>query len=229
MRQKVTLDSSSSSSSMKQGPTVLNNGIIDKGIPAKQKNHDVPCGESMRPDSVDIVNKKRSINQRSGSSSSLVDIINQEELSKQTPNIKMMGIPSFVKLDDGCITDKCEMNDRKEHYWEKTCEESGKSFLGRSKVNENINSAGPLRYALHLRFICPFPKKITRSVQKSRPTSLPEKTGLFMEGERRFYLYNDLKVVFPQRHSDADEGKVCDYIVALPRYAFVYIYIFIPY
>ena len=32
-----------------------------------------------------------------------------------------------------------------------------------------------------------------------------------MNGERRFYLYNDLRVVFPQRHSDTDEGKVCDY------------------
>ena len=29
-----------------------------------------------------------------------------------------------------------------------------------------------------------------------------------LNGERRFYLYNDLRVVFPQRHSDADEGTV---------------------
>lgn len=64
------------------------------------------------------------------------------------------------------------------------------------KANESIASAGALRYALHLRFLCPFPKKGSKSVEGK-------------EAERRFYLYNDLRVVFPQRHSDADEGKVC--------------------
>ncbi|KAF7819369.1 Protein FAM214B isoform B [Senna tora] len=152
MRQKVTLESSSSTSpQLKHCPTVLNNDIT-----AKQKNHDVACGESMHTDAVDIVNKTKSKGTVLGS---------------------------------------------------RTCEESGKTLHACSKVNENNNSAGPLRYALHLRFICPVPKKTTRSVQKSRPNSLPEKTGLCMEGERRFYLYNDLRVVFPQRHSDADEGK----------------------
>lgn len=218
MRQKVTLESSSSTSPRsKQGPTVGGNGIIDKGITAKQKNHNVPCGESMHTEAVDFVNKTRSINQRSGSGSGLGDLINKVELSKQSPNTRNMGMPSLVKLDDGCFVDKCERIDRREHCWDKTCEESGKSFHACSKVNENNNSAGPLRYALHLRFLCPCPKKTTRSVQKSRPNSLPEKTGLCMEGERRFYLYNDLRVVFPQRHTDADEGKVCvTYIFSIP-------------
>ena len=71
------------------------------------------------------------------------------------------------------------------------------------------NGAGVLRYALHLRFICPFPKKNSRSLQrcKSDPSSEPARNK-DIEGERRFYLYSDLRVVFPQRHSDSDEGKV---------------------
>ncbi|CAH1423115.1 unnamed protein product [Lactuca virosa] len=80
--------------------------------------------------------------------------------------------------------------------------------LGSPKVNENPNS-GVLRYALHLRFLCPFSKKNLKSVERSKsdPLSTPEKNrNLGME--RRFYLYNDMRVVFPQRHSDSDEGKL---------------------
>lgn len=91
---------------------------------------------------------------------------------------------------------------------------NGRSAHGCSKINDNAQGGGgALRYALHLRFLCPSPKKCSRSVQrcKSDPTSLPQKPHLDMEGERRFYLYNDMRVVFPQRHSDADEGKVCDF------------------
>ncbi|GMH16715.1 hypothetical protein Nepgr_018556 [Nepenthes gracilis] len=78
------------------------------------------------------------------------------------------------------------------------------------KVNENINGNGVLRYALHLRILCPHPKKTSRSVQRCKfdPLSSPAKCNADVKGERRFYLYNDLKVVFPQRQSDADEGKL---------------------
>lgn len=86
-----------------------------------------------------------------------------------------------------------------------------KSVHSPSKVNEHTNGAGVLRYALHLRFLCTLPKKSVRSVQrcKSDPFSVPTRSDLDIDGERRFYLYNDLRVVFPQRHSDSDEGKVC--------------------
>ncbi|XP_057972594.1 uncharacterized protein LOC131160734 isoform X2 [Malania oleifera] len=79
-----------------------------------------------------------------------------------------------------------------------------------SKVNENTAGSGGLRYALHLRFLCPFPKKFSRSIQrcKSDPLSAPERNSMDIVGERRFFLYNDLRVVFPQRHSDTDEGKL---------------------
>ncbi|KAK7336126.1 hypothetical protein VNO77_16659 [Canavalia gladiata] len=179
LRQKVTLESSGSMSpQLKQRSTGLNSGI-DKGNLSIQKNQDMSgSGELMHTDTVDVVNKSKSTNQGNGKGSSLLNLLNKEGSSKQFPNMKMLGV----------LTDKCERNERNE-CWDKTCDESGKSLNSCSKVNDNSNSGGPLRYALHLRFICPFPKK----------------NG---GGERRLYLCNDLRVVFPQRHSDADEGKL---------------------
>ncbi|XP_022730251.1 uncharacterized protein LOC111285189 isoform X2 [Durio zibethinus] len=77
-----------------------------------------------------------------------------------------------------------------------------------SRVNESSMGAGVLRYALHLRFLCS-PKKCSKSVRrcKSDPLSAPA-GNMNIEGERRFYLYSDMRVVFPQRHSDADEGQL---------------------
>lgn len=85
-----------------------------------------------------------------------------------------------------------------------------KLLNGSPKANENTSGSGVLRYALHLRFMCPFPKKYSRTVQKckSDPFSEPLGNNKNFEGERRFYLYNDMRVVFPQRHSDSDEGKL---------------------
>lgn len=205
LRQKITLESSSTTSPQsKNGSTGLDSGN-DKGIPLVQKNHDIPSNEEvMHTDAVDVVvNKTKSTDPRNAKgSSSLGNLLNKEDSSKQSLDMKILKVPSSVKPDHGSLTDECERNERKES-WEKTsCDESGKS-------SKNSSSAGPLRYALHLRFICPFPKKTSRSVQKCRYNSLSEKAGSDTEGERRFYLCNDLKVVFPQRHSDADEGKVC--------------------
>ncbi|GAB2240999.1 hypothetical protein Droror1_Dr00021517 [Drosera rotundifolia] len=78
------------------------------------------------------------------------------------------------------------------------------------KPNDTSHGNGVLRYALHLRFLCPHHKKASRLFQrcKSDPISNPDgKSGDAMGG-RRFYLYKDLKVVFPQRRSDSDEGKL---------------------
>ncbi|KAI3976094.1 hypothetical protein MKX01_016777 [Papaver californicum] len=87
-----------------------------------------------------------------------------------------------------------------------TSEETDKRFF-HSPINEN--TTGVLRYALHLRFLC-LSKRCSKSLQrcKSDPLSNPQTNSLDVGGERRFYLYNDLRVVFPQRHSDADEGKL---------------------
>ncbi|KAK8560174.1 hypothetical protein V6N13_061239 [Hibiscus sabdariffa] len=77
------------------------------------------------------------------------------------------------------------------------------------RVNESTMSAGVLRYALHLHFLCPSTKKCSKSVRrcKSDPLSTPAE-NMNIEGERRFYLYNNMRVVFPQRQSDADEGQL---------------------
>lgn len=90
-----------------------------------------------------------------------------------------------------------------------SCAHKSKPICSPSKVNDTTGS-GFLRYALHLRFSCPFPKKNSRTVQrtKSDPFSAPERNNINVEGDRRFYLYNDMRVVFPQRHSDSDEGKL---------------------
>ncbi|XP_071725386.1 uncharacterized protein [Rutidosis leptorrhynchoides] len=79
-----------------------------------------------------------------------------------------------------------------------------------SKVNESKTGNGALRYALHLRFLCPSVKKRSRLVQKckSHPVSFPQNPSPELDDDRRFYLYNDLRVVFPQRQSDTDEGKL---------------------
>lgn len=71
-------------------------------------------------------------------------------------------------------------------------------------------SSGTLRYALHLRFLCTSSRKHSKSMQRciSDPFSVPNCNNLDSEVERRFYLYNDLRIVFPQRHSDSDEGKL---------------------
>ncbi|XP_022774207.1 uncharacterized protein LOC111316518 isoform X2 [Durio zibethinus] len=106
----------------------------------------------------------------------------------------------------GCNNDEC-----KDNTGINACQKTDRKLShGYAKINENTNVAGSLRYALHLRFLCPSPKKCSKSFQrcKSDPGSVPEKTGFDRDGNRRFYLYNDLRVVFPQRHSDFDEGKL---------------------
>ncbi|XVE84210.1 hypothetical protein DITRI_Ditri16bG0152000 [Diplodiscus trichospermus] len=114
-------------------------------------------------------------------------------------------LPESIQMT-GCNNDQSK---------DPTCIDAGhkidrKLSHGCPKINENTNGAGSLRYALHLRFLCSSPKKCSKSFQrcKSDPGSVPQKTGSDRDGDRRFYLYNDLRVVFPQRHSDADEGKL---------------------
>ncbi|VFQ87082.1 unnamed protein product [Cuscuta campestris] len=82
------------------------------------------------------------------------------------------------------------------------------------KVNKNGNTTGPgdvIRYALHLRFLCPQKKSTPRSAQRCKPDnpqSLSERGKASDKDDRVFYLYSDLRVVFPQRQSDSEEGKL---------------------
>lgn len=137
-----------------------------------------------------------------------------ESLNVQEP-IQMTGCNNDDCKDKTCIN-ACQKNDRKLSH-------------GYAKINDNTNGTGSLRYVLHLRFLCPSLKKGSKSFQrcKSDPGSVPEKTGFERDGDRRFYLYNDLRVVFPQRHSDSDEGKVMQFaffICLLCMHACVYIH-----
>ncbi|CAM8974983.1 hypothetical protein QQ045_030030 [Rhodiola kirilowii] len=78
-----------------------------------------------------------------------------------------------------------------------------------SKANENTTGSRALRYALHLRFLCPYPRKnAIHQRSNSEVLATPTTHNVDLRGERRFYLYNDLRVVFPQRQSDSDEGKL---------------------
>lgn len=82
---------------------------------------------------------------------------------------------------------------------------------------KNLESGGSvLRYALHLRFMCTPLRNSARERNAGEqapaeackvPPSGGNK-GSEMKGDRRFYIYGDLRVVFPQRQSDSDEGKV---------------------
>lgn len=110
----------------------------------------------------------------------------------------MLGSSENDSNADGC----CQMD---------TCLSGGKKSCCRaSKVND-ISAGGVLRYALHLRFLSPFSKKSSRSRQQCKSDLSSESYSRITqtEEERRFYLYNDIRVVFPQRHSDTDEGEVC--------------------
>ncbi|KAF5748672.1 hypothetical protein HS088_TW04G00630 [Tripterygium wilfordii] len=140
----------------------------------------------------------------------LVDSLDKIDSSDRFPNMGRVDVPSRI-LESECNECKCQKTDGKVCTSNKSSLEAGKkSGHNCSKVNKNTTGAGALRYALHLRFLCPPRKKCSRSIQrcKSDPLSTPEKQDVEMGTDRRFYLYNDLRVVFPQRHSDADEGKL---------------------
>lgn len=113
-----------------------------------------------------------------------------------------------ITLSSSCeCSEGCEMNrDIKPRNQMKP---SDKVSDASSKANKNTMGSRVLRYALHLRFLCPYPKKSAR-IQRRTTEVLAARTGNDMcsGSERRFYLYNDLRVVFPQRQSDSDEGKV---------------------
>lgn len=71
-----------------------------------------------------------------------------------------------------------------------------------STSNGGINDgSGVLRYALHLRFLC-------LNSKKCKSDSRSYNGNVRIEADRRFYLYNDMRVAFPQRHSDVDGGKL---------------------
>ncbi|KAF9622385.1 hypothetical protein IFM89_031188 [Coptis chinensis] len=223
LRQKVTLASSKAVSS---GVDPRNEIKTSSDL---KRSHAVKlCRQPSNINGLDSVHtveckKKSSQVLGSGISNSMCCIYTANSRSNESRSKQEMSLPLSSQEDHlaelicfDLTANMDEVNDFISYEGMKT---DGKDYSHKSenkydyssvKVNENTTGAGVLRYALHLRFLCLHPKKPSRSVQrcKSDPLSAPEKNFMDVERERRFYLYNDLRVVFPQRHSDADEGKL---------------------
>ncbi|KAL7234515.1 hypothetical protein ACSBR1_018012 [Camellia fascicularis] len=123
--------------------------------------------------------------------------IDKANPSNEHYHMGTIGSPAMMVRNE-CNKHVCQRTCDTDFSRADSCQEAiGKSEYACSKVNENAASFGTLRYAIHLRFLCPFPKKSSRSVQrcKSDPLSESQKTNFDAEGERRFYLYNNLRVV----------------------------------
>ncbi|CAN6702972.1 unnamed protein product [Malus baccata var. baccata] len=198
LRQKVTLACSPNSSQSGHGKTDLNSKVIEK------KEVENTAG-------VDIVHTTRSVDQKTeirSEDTNFVDSIDEGDISNLSPKLGR-GSNALFLVEKSLNNGEYRSSNGKEREFADACYGTDRKH-GHVCSRFNQNSNGALRYALHLRFICPFPKKSSRTVQrcKSDPLSTPQRTGLDMDGERRFYLYNDLRVVFPQRHADADEGEL---------------------
>ncbi|KAG0502719.1 hypothetical protein HPP92_002791 [Vanilla planifolia] len=119
--------------------------------------------------------------------------------SSTSPSNRIFEQPSGFRIgvENSCISREGEVS------YHKSCNTH-------AKLKDTCPSSGGMRYALHLRFLCPFSRKCCKAIQRCRSDafSVPDRNEMNIEGERRFYLYNDIRVVFPQRHSDADEGKL---------------------
>ncbi|PON95438.1 meiosis chromosome segregation family protein [Trema orientale] len=196
LRQKVTLDSSSAAS------TELKQAKIDMDSIIRNKEN---SQEKTNADETYPLNRPRSLDPGTEfTNEDMVDSIDKGDLSK-SPNTRTLNLNSFT-IKKGCN----DGEDWKDQNLVDTCHETCKKPVhGCSRVNESSNGVAALRYAIHLRFICPFPRS-SKSLHrcKSDLLSKPQKKGLDMNEERRFFLYNDLRVVFPQRHTDDDEGKL---------------------
>uniref|UniRef100_A0A0D9XA77 Atos-like conserved domain-containing protein n=1 Tax=Leersia perrieri TaxID=77586 RepID=A0A0D9XA77_9ORYZ len=182
MRQKVTLFPTLSPSN----PTKEGSNASD--INACPKAESVSCGrEITERESSSDGSEERDANSKCHSLDS-----NMMESNKHSSTVnKKINIDS----DDCC----CQMDNLG----------SKNSCCASSRINDS-SGGGVIRYALHLRFLCSSSKKSSKSMLrcKSDPMSVPYNSNAAKEEERRFYLYNDLRVVFPQRHSDADEGEL---------------------
>lgn len=195
---------------MKRGQIGLDTKVKEKVTVVSEKSYHVKrsreFSNSLGVDmTVHSVDQNGEVKESEGSN--FVDSLDKGNPTNQSQKVR--SIPSCI-LENKCNNGVCQKIDQKDYTCMDTCHGTNKkSSHGCSKVNENGTGAGALRYALHLRFLCPSPKKCSSSVQKCK--SVSQKACLDLEGERRFYLYNDLRVVFPQRHSDTDEGKVCDF------------------
>ncbi|XP_021760119.1 uncharacterized protein LOC110724937 [Chenopodium quinoa] len=195
MRQRITLESTKISTEPEQHKS-CERTVRERITGASNKNSsaglDTPsriaCEENPRYTNSST---KSSFPVKGHGLSNLADSTGKEGHRVCNNNLREMGI--------ACSGYKSEcQNNCHENFYQGASNASGKkASLGSFKVKENVNGSGTLRYALHLRFMCPPLKKCS-----------PRGNSGENERERRFYLYNDLRVVFPQRHTDSDEGKL---------------------
>ncbi|KAI9178555.1 hypothetical protein LWI28_027857 [Acer negundo] len=197
IRQKITLASSASAPPPLSGDRRQRDAIIKSEI---------------KPSSAPDIGHSLSLS-REFSSSNELDIVHQSP-NETTKEIEIEGSGyngNHANNSHGFTIGEHMNTGGKDNSPSNMCHGSvNKSVNSPIKVNGNSTAAGVLRYALHLRFLCPLHKRCSRSVQrcKSDPFCAPTRNNKDSEGDRRFYLYSDMRVVFPQRHSDADEGKL---------------------
>ncbi|KAI8001173.1 hypothetical protein LOK49_LG09G01507 [Camellia lanceoleosa] len=191
---------------LRQKVTLAGSGPTSTRVTGEHRNFDTNYNDKVTP--LERSHPDQSIKESEGSNS--IGSMGTTNFLEEHYNIRNIGFPSLIDQNE-CDNTLCHGTGHRDFSWPDLCHEAkDKSEHACSKVNENAASGGTLRYALHVRFLCPFSKRSVISVQrcKSDPPSVPQKTKLDADRKRRFYLYNDMRVVFPQRHSDADEGKL---------------------
>ncbi|KAF5476498.1 hypothetical protein F2P56_003248 [Juglans regia] len=210
LRQKITLSPTPTSVGRNEGPRDPNLKTVAKPslIPNTSHTMQLSNGDA-NSNGFDVVHSIRSMNKRmkmmeTGVSSYCEHIASEMESKGEDSEESRVALHC-----SGFDSHPFENTDTEDYFpSNKSHVTENKSAHGPPKINENASAV--LRYALHLRFLCSLPKKCSRSIQKCKSDSLHEQvtTNMDVEGGRHFYLYNDLRVVFPQRHTDADEGKL---------------------
>lgn len=197
MRQKVTL---ASTNPVTQPKRQDESSDVNRMV-TSASNNPLECGSEFRNLNCNILQRMIPSIKRADTDRSKIFCLSNPQDNSDVERGEFSSYPLSGKArkDEPVEDDLCEDFSGKSQR---------KTFRGCSKVNENMAGAGALRYALHLRFICPFPKKGSKLAEKRKSDCRTGQHGIDLDKERRFYLYNDLRVVFPQRHSDYDEGKV---------------------
>ncbi|XP_073000089.1 uncharacterized protein [Typha latifolia] len=201
---------------MRQKVTLASSGSLLNQLKEENKDHDMNVGRK----SSALSNGREHIDHDRGSTECCIhrDLPNESQ-SEVQKNIYFSSEDSLGQPDpcNCCMNGKysSEFNRNQSQRTFDTshfdrCHLSDRASSHCSLSNNNAACGGVLRYALHLRFLSPSSRKSSKSMQRclSDMSSGPCSNNMETEGKQRYYLYDDLRVVFPQRHSDADEGKL---------------------
>lgn len=205
LRQKITLASSKASAELQQ-----DNKVHDVKLEDTRSLDHSPVEDDTKLRNACEVITRNAVPDKSYECLNLDGATGKgEQLSQFRTSQKISA--SFLLAANECNKGKCQdAGNEKSCVALSNATERKSSSVPTSNVKDALNSSGALRYAIHLRFLCPPAKKCSKSVQrcKSDPIELQQNNYKQDERERRFYLYNDVRVVFPQRHTDSDEGKL---------------------